>query len=465
MLMTNAVYANSAALQKRENGVEKITLWRHGIPQQEAILKNAAKLPSQTGPSIMSNEGDNMRALFTWELGNNIGHLTHIMNVSKKLSEQGWEIFFALKNPIALKNFNIEFPYKVLQAPHQPPAQVSSEPLTYAEDLIGCGYENTENLKALIKCWLDIFDIVNPDAIISEASPTALLAGKACGLTTFSFGSGFNVPPLTTPMQSLQHWENYTSAFLLERETKILSNINAALKELGFSGFCSVADALECNKRFICTVTELDHYPSKHRDRSRTEYFGPFFKTDVGKEYKWKKDKLKRIFVYLQPHSHAFQACLDALCKLPANYDSIIAAPGLPQEMSDKLDNSNLRISNEIVKLDTLLENCDLAITHGSQGITSAFVLHGIPVLMCPNHIEQLMFAKAVDNIDVGQIASLPYASDDIEKRIKDIFGDDEIKKNNVKMSEKYKDYNVEKQAEKIAVEIDTQTSLQKSYK
>ena len=219
-----------------------------------------------------------MRALFTWELGNNIGHLAHIINVSKKLSDQGWEIFFALKNPVALKNFNIEFHYKILQAPYQPPMQTLNEPLTYAEDLIGCGYENAENLKILIKSWLDIFDLVKPDAIISEASPTALLAGKACGLTIFSFGSGFNVPPLTTPMQPLQHWKNYETKFLLERETKILSNINSALKGLGLSTFISIADALKCDKRFICTVNELDHYSSKHRDRNQTEYFGPFFK-------------------------------------------------------------------------------------------------------------------------------------------------------------------------------------------
>ncbi len=401
-----------------------------------------------------------MRALFAWELGNNIGHVTQIIDVANNLSRQSWEVFFALKNLSVAKEFKKDIGNRLFQAPHAPPTLTANEPLTYADDLRGCGYEDPQNLAKLIQCWRDMFDLIKPDALIAQAAPTALLASQGYEFKTFCFGNSYDVPPISTPMEPLQFWTNYSPLFLLKRERLIVENINLALNSTGSLSIENFSDILKCDKTFLCAFPETDHYLSRSKTLDEKDYYGPVFQIDSGREMNWKKGAYKRIFAYIRPESQAFQMITKTLSQLPDNYDIIIAAPGICPQYANSIKSKNLRISNKIIKLHKLLYKCNLAISHASSGITSVFAMKGIPVLMFPNHIEQLMFAQTISSWHGGKISTPPYSVRKIIVEIEFLLSDNKVKASTQKISKKYNGYDIKRQARLVANEINNIVTL-----
>ncbi len=393
-----------------------------------------------------------MRILFAWEMGHNYGHAAQIAAVARAMSRRGRDVWLALKNPAACMAFSKDFPGRILQAPYYPlrPGRTRRPPLTYAEGLIPCGYDSADNLYPLIESWRALYDLVKPNALVVQAAPTALLAARGLKFKRMAFGKGFDMPPLVAPMLPFQYWKKNDDDTIKRGEVEIINVINKALSRAGAKPIKKFSEMLETNKNFLCTFRELDHYPN----REKAVYDGPLFETGEGEKIEWRKGEARRILAYVRPGRPVFGACVEALRKLPAGYDVILSAPGLPKEAKKKLETASFRIVHGPVRLDGLLKKCDLGVSHAGGGLANALALNGIPMLMLPLHIEQVMSARAVGRAGMGRALIGRIGPQHITEKINYLLSEKKYKEAAQRFAAQHKNFSPEKLAKKIADEI-----------
>ena len=402
-----------------------------------------------------------MKVLFAWEMGRNFGHVTYLAEVARPLAKNKAELFFALQNPASIRPFAEGLDYKVLQAPYfpvrppRPGGKQRGPSLIYPDDLRPCGYDSPADLAGLILAWRSLYDLVRPDVLVVQHAPTALLAARGYKFKKVTLGAGYDVPPRSTPMPLLRYWEEIDDDVIRNHEALVLDNINEALSIAGLSKLKKFSDILETDATFLTTFEELDHYPARGAlGKHKPNYCGPFFSLGSGQIVNWDKGAAKRIFAYIRPDMLHFGACMEALSRLPADHDVIVAAPGIPDKAKAQLESPHFRIVDGAVKLDKIIRTCDLGISHGSPGIAAAFALNGVPQLLLPGHIEQMMFARAVGRTKSGRGLVGEFGSSEVLKLIGRLLNETAFKEAAKALANKYKDYDPSKLAEQIAGDI-----------
>ena len=122
--------------------------------------------------------------------------------------------------------------------------------------------------------------------------------------------------------------------------------------------------------------------------------------------------------------------------------------------LKEHLERPGLRIINGPVKLSSLMKKCDVGINHASHGIVCAFAVHGVPQLLLPSHIEQLMFAKAVGRQKLGRGLAGRYGVEKVAEVLSIILQDPQYTNSAQDFAKKYKKFKSENIAENIAVDI-----------
>lgn len=396
-----------------------------------------------------------MKILITWELGKNFGHIAKLVEIAKPLADKGANIFFALQNPGAFLKFRPDFEHTILQAPFSPIKPMKTPILTYCDDLRPCGYDNSDTLAGLIESWRSLFDMIKPDVVIAESSPTALLAARDYPFAKVAIGTSYEIPPMKTPMPLMPYWENVNTDALMKREQEVMDVINGALESLSLDLVEKFSDIFDIDARFLCSFAELDHYP----EREDAQYYGALFKTDSGAALKWNPKAKKHVFAYLRPEALSFRPAFEALCNLPDDYDVIIAAPGIDPKIKEARESDNIGIEDGMVNLDNVFSKCDLAVCHAGVGMSSAFLLRGVPLLMLPGHIEQLMFARAVGRYGAGRGVVGRFGPEKVHELIDLLLSEPEFKQTAAKFAKTYKSFKAD---EAVAGMVDEIMALSK---
>ncbi len=391
-----------------------------------------------------------MKILITWELGKNFGHIAKLIEIARPLAEKGADIYFALQNPGSFLTLKPDFPHTILQAPFSPIKPLKEPILTYCDDLRPCGYDNASTLAGLIEAWRSLYNMVKPDIVIAESSPTALLAARDYPFAKVAIGTSYEIPPMKRPMPLMPYWENVNTDVLMKREQGVVDVINGALESLSLDPIEKFSDIFDIDTRFLCSFEELDHYP----EREKAQYYGALFKTDSGASLKWNQKAKKHIFAYLRPEVSSFRPAFEALCNLPDDYDVIIAAPGIDPKVKSMRESESIGIEDGMVKLDHIFSKCDLAVCHAGVGMSSAFLLHGVPLLMLPGHIEQLMFARAVGRYGAGRGVVGRFGPEKVHELIDLLLTEPEFKKTAQKFAKDHKSYKTDKVLNEIIDEI-----------
>lgn len=396
-----------------------------------------------------------MRVLIAWEMGRNFGHVTQIVPVAEALKRRGVEVGLALRNPAALGPFAGTGDFSVVQAPHispgrRQPGEVRPNILLYSDDLLACGYENPGVLARLIADWDELIGSFRPDALVAQSAPTALLATHGMPLRRFRLGRGYDLPPATVPQTPMRHWMENDLQETGRREAAVLATVNAALQACGRGALENFADFLRTDGDFLCAYRETDHY----RDRDQPTYYGSLGKTDGGIAVEWRPGAVRRVFAYIQPDKKVFVPAMQALFRLPANFDVIVAAPKVPRELGQQFRRPGFRLFDSPVCLDPLLPDCNLLVNHASSGISNTALCAGIPLLMLPGHIEQLMQARAIGRAGAGLGMSGQFGSNDILQTIGHLLNEPRYTQAARAMQARYGSPDAERIAATVAEEI-----------
>jgi len=322
---------------------------------------------------------------FVWELGGGLGHLTSFSPLAKALIDAGYQVSVVAKNVSSAGEILGDLPVKIYQAPiiRQKFNKLEAT-YSYAEVLLDLGYKSSTELYPLVDAWKNIFDLLKPDLVIADHSPTALIACNILQLKKILIGVGFFSPPHVSPLPVFVSTQVPDKNRLQKHETLILNSINSVLKSFDKDGLDSLYKLFKTDDDFLCTLPELDHYP----ERENAKYWGPRFDIDTGTPFTWKKLKTEKVFAYIKENTPNFDLLLLALIESKKNLVLYIPqASHKTIQLCKKTKNTVLL--QEPANMKQVLEQADMIVCHAGHGVVSAALLQGKRLLLVPSQLEQ----------------------------------------------------------------------------
>jgi len=340
-----------------------------------------------------------------WELGGGLGHAGRLKMLALELLSRGHRVTMSLHDLVHTHSVLADLDLPKFQAPvwmHQTMG-VPPEQGNLAEILFLCGYLDPSALHGMVLGWRALFQQLQPDLVVGDYAPTALLAARTLGLRSASVGIGFYSPPAGRPLPSLRDWENIPTARLHGAEARLLQTANAVLSHYGAAPYALGAELLLGDLPLLCTWPELDHYGRAESEAAR--WYGPSFLQQTGEAPHWPAGSGPKVFAYLKTghpdHAAVLQALVDegctVLCYLPE------VAGGRPPPVIS----SQLHYARGPVSLADAYREAALCVCHAGEATLSQALLAGVPVLLMPTQAEQFLMSRRVAQSGAGVNAAM----------------------------------------------------------
>jgi len=353
------------------------------------------------------------RIVFVWELGTALGHLTNLRLPMKVAQDMGHEVILVARELGGIPDVLAGLRFGLMQAPFkQKVPKVDQASCLSFTHLIGqqC-FANPQELVLYLRAWRSIFDLLQPDVVCFEHSPTALIAAWPYRFTKALFGSGFTLPDFDTRHGLLQPFPTTVlEARMLSRlrqdDQRLLGVVNEALGVLGDPPMESLAGLYgQAQYQFLQTWPALDPFGP----RENAKYLGLEVPTRQAKPH-WPQGHGPRVFGYL--HNFAgLGAFLAALQERGAR--ALLVVHGLPASIRAAYANSGIVFLDTLLDIASVAADADWVVHHGNHGTSAAFLTYGVAQLMIPLHQEHLFGAMRL----VGQQAGLMAFQDQTDFR------------------------------------------------
>ena len=335
--------------------------------------------------------------LFTWELGEGLGHLAQIAPLAEELSHRGHKVVAALRDLSRAARVFEPGSASFLQAPHRTRFTASNTiqaPRTFAHILYNTGFGDATELSTMAQAWAHLYRLVQPNVIVFDHSPTALLASRAGPAKRVLLGSGFCAPPDAYPMPDL--WPTPCDPRqLVALEDLLLKQVNHLLEAWRRPTLDRISQLYaQVDENFLTTYPELDHYSG----RKGATYWGDYERV-VGNPPKWPDGPGKKMFAYLKP----FPALPQLLEWLKSSgHRIIIYGDGIAPELHQRMSSPTLRFEDHPLDMSLVSKECDTGILNATHSTTVALLRAGKPALHVPRVLEQWLLAKAVVRMGAG---------------------------------------------------------------
>ena len=319
--------------------------------------------------------------LFAWELGDHHGHLWRLLPIALALRERGHAVSFALRPMAAAQRYLAPRGLPFVPCPSaQGTAELGRDPSTYTDILALNGAADADVLGGMLRGWRQLFKLMQPDLIVTDHAPTALMASRVEQRCSVQVGTGFAIPPTLSPSPCFRPWDTE-----IEQQAQCQARVEQTVQTV-----CEMplADALRADHTRLLSLPELDHYARLRPPGAM--FLGGMPQPASGEIVAW-QTREQHLFVYLQVGDY-LPTVLDGLATSEAEVIAVI--PGIAPEMAAEYP--GLRIYTRPVQLGPLLVDCDLVISHASHGTALNCLRAGVPMLMLPQHMEQLLLTERV---------------------------------------------------------------------
>ncbi|HQX59366.1 MAG: hypothetical protein KA316_10605 [Rhodoferax sp.] len=338
---------------------------------------------------------------FAWELGGGLGHAGRIKPLAQEAMRRGHRVSLSLRDLVHTDALLRDLDVPRLQAPvwlHKvhgvPDPQVS-----LAEILLTCGYLDADALQGLFVGWRGLLTQLQPDLLVADYAPTAMLAARSLGLRSTSVGIGFFSPPDVSPLPSLRDWEPVHAGRLAGSDAQALRAANTVLARVGAPALARAAQLLHGDVPLVLTWPEIDHY-SRTQLPAGQRWWGPSMLAHAGLAPTWPQGTGPQVFAYLKPdhpdHTSVLQALVNLGCRTVC-YMADVAA-GRPPPVSSAL----IHYTRGPVDLGLTLPECALCVCHAGEATLAQSLLHGVPLLLLPTQAEQFLIARRVGQCGAG---------------------------------------------------------------
>lgn len=388
------------------------------------------------------------RILFCWELGSNLGHVMRLLPIARVLRDKGHEVLWAyagIRKTVASLVRSEGF--TSLDAPTWPlPATSSPLSQTYGQNLLKNGYGREDYLLSHLDAWRSLLQSSQPDLVLAEHAPTALIIARDMDITRAAIGTGYSIPPLSRPMSFLHPWFTLSAERLAEKEAAFLNKVNQVLAEAGCVSLGSVADIFDGASIFLCTWPEFDHYGGRETEK----YRGPVVSDVHDLSAPWPSQDRENVYVYMRSGHRVFQPLLEALQKL--DLPVLAFVPDINVNHMEQIGTGkNTCITASPMNLGDVKERCLFAVTEGGVNTASLMLLAGVPLLLCPSQLEQAVLSYRLSAQGLCTMISWFDMNPDMEGKVNEMYTNDLLVKNVRALAHKYSDESNAGRVEDIA--------------
>ena len=344
--------------------------------------------------------------LCVWELGGNLGHLSNLRLPVQIALQQGHRVVMALKDQSHARQVLGDLPVTYLQAPFRAQALAADAPAipSFSHLLIRQCFTSVNELAGYLRAWHAIFAAVQPDLVLFEHSPTALIAAYGCNFKKVMIGNGFTAPPVQadvqepflpfpTTLRTLPVW-----AGLRQDDGEVCKLINAARSRLGLALLPHLhAIHAQVDATWLMTWAPLDHFGP----RPGAHYLG-IEPAQPRAAPVWPAGDGPRVFGYLQAFG-ALEPLLRALMARRAR--AVLFVRHMPLSMRRAFAHTGVEFVDAPVDLHQVAHQADWVISHGNHSTVAHFAATGVPQLLIPLYQEQLFLARRMVQHGVALIA------------------------------------------------------------
>lgn len=395
--------------------------------------------------------------LFVWELGGGSGHVFQIFPFAEHLARRGHQVTVALRGlsgSLMFGRAGIRFvPAPYIFYEYHPVKHL----IGFAHLLANVGWGTDRHLAGLTSAWRGLFDLIRPDLIVFDHSPTALLASRGLPARRMVLGLGFFSPPDISP---LPVFVEQPGTALIERlradERQILDRANNLLISWGGPPLQQLGKVYsEVDENILVTFREMDHFAQW---RSGARHWGPanLNGSTCGKPVEWPDSASgrSRIYAYLDSDFPCLSVLLDVL--RGRRYPTVVFSRSLGYEMRQRFTCDTLRFESQPLDLAQVGRECDLAILNANHGTLSQLLLAGRPMLQVPRTREQGILARAVERTGASlTVSAYESTSDQVSDALDALVSDDGYRRAACCFAEKYAGFDPQQQRQEILERIE----------
>lgn len=337
--------------------------------------------------------------LCVWEIGADLGHLTRLANITRKLEQMNHRVTVAVKDlSRALPVFR-DTGATLLQAPVWLPKVSLNRPIAcIADSLLLLGYLEPDGLHSLYRAWQNLTRLVQPDLIIYDYAPTALLANRHLGMPAITVGTGFMDP---APGHPIADWrpKSYHDQLIARQEARLLESINTVLEREGQPPLTRFSDLYQDAYTYLSGFPILDLYEGQ-RDPQRAFYHPADQNSTPRQPVQFPAGDGPRIIAYLKHYYPHLNLLLKALSLCQARV--FVACPGAREEQLKPFASPRFHFSTQLVALEQGMAQADLFLGHGNHGSVIQALECGTPAVVVPLHLEQLLTGQRLQQAGLG---------------------------------------------------------------
>jgi len=337
------------------------------------------------------------RILMAWELGAGYGHLGPLLTLARPLQAAGHQVSFVVRDVAGAQAVlgGAGMPWYPAPANFSPSGKVVLH--SYPQILLSTAFNREDELRARVRAWRALYATLQPDLLVADHAPTALLAARGRDLPCVTTGNGFVIPPDTASLPDLRPWDPVDPAVLQVAEAQALDMANAVLARTGGPALSRFADLYRSATPALFTLKELDNYAALRHD---AEYRGTL-PGPGGEAPRWPEGPGKKIFFYGQP----FPSLPEVLETLSAGPHRTLAyIPRLPLELR-RLSSPHLAFADKLQDMQAVTHECDAALMTNGHSTTAAMLLAGKPMVLLPQQLEMFLIARCVEESGAGLTA------------------------------------------------------------
>jgi hypothetical protein len=348
------------------------------------------------------------RILLCWELGTDYQHLLSLHSIASYYLSKDHQVWVAGRDVAKLKRIFSDLAINIVQAPFtDSSAELGLDkqaPRSYADLIRRCGYHHNDSLIGLVSAWSNLFDFIQPDLLLLEHAPTALLASrgyedKTKSLIRIAIGMPFSQPDDNRPA-GIFFPGDLTKQDIVRYEEDVVKVINKVCIELSIPRINNLAHLFaDIDQCIFQTYGELDHYGYRSaKQRGISHYVGASF-PEYSQQAFFPHFKGPKIFCHVKA-SMETPVLLKTLQAIECS--AIVFAEGLPESILRSHQARHILYVQQPVNMQEILAKATFAILNGGVNPVSLCLRAGIPVALFPLHIEQFLMAKRVEALNAG---------------------------------------------------------------
>jgi hypothetical protein len=308
--------------------------------------------------------------------------------------QMGHEVFLAARELRNVKSVMGDLPIALLQAPFKQNLDNAGvdKYLSYTHLLARQCFSDVDELDALTRAWRSLFELVQPQAVLFDHSPTALIAALAHRFKKIVIGYGFEIPPVSNgpnvPFACFPTTADTPQVLsaLLKDDRALLGWINQVLMRQDAAQLGQLTDMYRQVDHTLClTWPSLDPFGP----RADLRYLGSQ-SLEGGQLPQWPPGVGPKVFGYLQVFPGLQQLLLDLQT---AGVRALLCVRDAAEPWVQSQPIGPVRVTNALVDMRRVAGEADWAISHGNHTTVATLARAGLPQLLIPRHQEQLFLA------------------------------------------------------------------------